>query len=66
RWDLGAELVEGTLVTIPWDRHLAGGGPITYADLRPATRRAYLSAAAAVAEQFTAAAHAARTEGEQH
>lgn len=52
------------VVTVPWDRHIAGGGPITYSTLRPVTRRAYLTAAAAVAQQFTAADHTATTEGE--
>ena len=40
-------------VRIPWDPHLEAGAETTLADLRPATQRAYLDVAAAVADQFS-------------
>jgi putative peptide zinc metalloprotease protein len=39
-------------VRIPWDRGLEAGGCVGLADLRPATRHAYLELAAAVADRF--------------
>ncbi|WP_402377994.1 MinD/ParA family ATP-binding protein [Isoptericola rhizosphaerae] len=46
------------VVDIPMDKHIGGGGPIVHEHLAPAARRAYLSVAARVAEQFTAAEEA--------
>ncbi|MDQ6773787.1 MAG: MinD/ParA family protein [Candidatus Dormibacteraeota bacterium] len=40
------------LVRVPWDPHLARGGPVEVDLLRPATRLAYLTLAAAVADGF--------------
>jgi MinD-like ATPase involved in chromosome partitioning or flagellar assembly len=42
-----------TVIEIPYDAHIAGGGAIVYSELAPATRRAYLRVAAAVATGFT-------------
>lgn len=42
------------VVEVPIDAHIAGGGPILFDQLAPATRRAYLAAAAAVGRVFTA------------
>ncbi len=39
-----------TVVDVPYERALVSGGPIDYDKLRPATRRAWLRATAAVAE----------------
>lgn len=39
-----------TVVEVPYERALVSGGPIDYEKLRPATRRAWLRATAAVAE----------------
>ncbi|BDO43532.1 chromosome partitioning protein [Cellulomonas sp. NTE-D12] len=39
-----------TVVEVPYERALVSGGPIDYDKLRPATRRAWLRATAAVAE----------------
>lgn len=39
-----------TVVDVPYERALVSGGPIDYDRLRPATRRAWLRATAAVAE----------------
>ena len=39
-------------VRLPWDPHLATGGPVELSGLRKGTRRAYLELAAAVAEGF--------------
>ena len=40
-------------VRIPWDPHLDAGAQTALADLRPATRRAYLDVAAAAADAFS-------------
>ena len=41
-----------SVVTIPYDRHLANGAAPNWALLRPATQEAYLEAAAAIADGF--------------
>jgi MinD-like ATPase involved in chromosome partitioning or flagellar assembly len=41
------------VIEIPYDAHIASGGAIVYSDLAPASRRAYLRVAAAVATGFT-------------
>ena len=43
-----------TVVRIPFDRHLETGAEIVLDELAPATRRAYVQLAAAVADGFTA------------
>jgi putative peptide zinc metalloprotease protein len=43
-----------TVVTVPWDRALEGGGRTTLSALRPATLDALTNLAAAVADAFTA------------
>lgn len=42
------------VVQIPTDAHISGGGPMTHGELAPATRRAFLTAAARVGAQFDA------------
>lgn len=42
----------GATVRIPWDRYLEAGAETELADLRPATREAYLQLASAVARRF--------------
>jgi putative peptide zinc metalloprotease protein len=42
----------GATVRIPWDRYLEAGAETDLADLRPATREAYVHLAAAVAGRF--------------
>ena len=42
----------GATVRVPWDRYLEAGAETELADLRPATRAAYLQLAAAVARRF--------------
>ena len=46
------------VVDVPQDKHIGAGGPIEHKNLGAATRRAYLAAAARVAEQFTASEEA--------
>jgi MinD-like ATPase involved in chromosome partitioning or flagellar assembly len=41
-----------TVVRVPFDRHLETGAEIVLEELAPATRRAYLQLAAAVADGF--------------
>jgi len=41
------------VVRVPWDPHLEAGAESTLEELRPATRRAYLELAAAVADGFS-------------
>ncbi|MER6365859.1 hypothetical protein [Kitasatospora sp. NPDC001527] len=43
----------GAVVTVPWDRHLASGGPIDSAALDPATRTAYMTLGAATMAALT-------------
>jgi putative peptide zinc metalloprotease protein len=42
----------GATVRVPWDRYLEAGAETELADLRPATREAYMQLAAAVARRF--------------
>jgi putative peptide zinc metalloprotease protein len=42
----------GIVVTVPHDKHLAGGGPVVHSQLARPTRRAYLKVAAEVARRF--------------
>ena len=42
----------GATVRIPWDDYLEAGAETDLADLRPATREAYLQLAASVARRF--------------
>jgi hypothetical protein len=41
------------VVEIPYDPHLATGGRLDLAAVRPATRQAYLEVAALIADQFS-------------
>ncbi|MFE7194503.1 MinD/ParA family protein [Kitasatospora sp. NPDC057541] len=43
----------GAVVTVPWDRHLASGGPIDTAALDPGTRTAYMTLGAATVAALT-------------
>jgi len=45
------------VVKVPWDPHLAEGLEVEVDDLKPATRNAYLNAAAAVARSFGFPSH---------
>ncbi|WP_147794710.1 cobalamin biosynthesis protein CobQ [Cellulomonas sp. Y8] len=54
RWSAFFEETTAAVVHVPFDPHLNVGGPITFDQLAPATRRAYLRAGARVAQVLSA------------